>query len=59
MGAGLSAPGYAAVADTLDPVGGIPRYFGTNADGIIYEDVASLAATMPESGAPPSGAPIK
>jgi hypothetical protein len=47
------------VADTLDPGGSIPRYFGTNADGLIYEDTASLGATMPEAGSPPSGQPIK
>jgi hypothetical protein len=56
--AGQSAPGYAAVADTLDPTGSLPKFFGTNADGVIYEDSASLAATMPETGPPPSGAPI-
>jgi type II secretory pathway pseudopilin PulG len=59
LGPGQSSPGYAAVADTLDPTGSMPRYFGTNADGLIYEDIDSLAATMPESGSPPSGAPIK
>lgn len=59
LGAGLSAPGYAVVADSLDPAGAIPRFFGTNADGLIYEDTASLAATMPEAGPPPSGHPIK
>jgi hypothetical protein len=37
----------------------IPRYFGTNSDGIIYEDTATLALTMPEAGAPPSGLPLK
>ena len=58
LAAGQSAPGYAAVADTLDPTGAVPRFFGTNADGMIYEDLASLATTMPESGPPPSGAPI-
>ncbi len=59
LAAGMSAPGYAAVADTLDPGGSIPRFFGTNADGVTWEDTASLAATMPEAGSPPSGAPIK
>jgi prepilin-type N-terminal cleavage/methylation domain-containing protein len=58
LGAGQSAPGYAAVADTLDPGGSIPRYFGTNADGMIYEDTGTLSATMPESGPPASGQPI-
>jgi hypothetical protein len=55
--AGAAAPGYAIVADQLDatPDG---RFFGSNADGVIYEDATSLAAIMPESGPPPSGAPI-
>lgn len=57
--AGQSAPGYAVVADTLDPGGSTPRYFGTNADGVIYEDTATFSATMPEAGSPPAGAPIK
>lgn len=54
---GASAPGYAIVADPLD-TSGAPRFFGTNADGVIYEDAASLATTMPESGPPSSGAPL-
>ena len=58
LGAGISAPGYAVVGDHL---GAVPngRFFGTNADGIIYEHSVSLAGTMPESGGPPAGAPIK
>jgi hypothetical protein len=58
LGAGQSAPGYAVVADQLDAAGQ-GRFFGSNADGIIYEDTASLGGTMPETGAPASGAPIK
>ena len=56
--AGQSAPGYAVVADQLDapPTGG--RFYGSNADGVIYEHSASLGATMPESGPPASGQPI-
>jgi type II secretory pathway pseudopilin PulG len=57
--AGSASPGYAVVADPLDPNGALGRYFGTNADGLIYEDTASLAMTMPESGAPGSGSPIQ
>jgi hypothetical protein len=58
LGAGSSAPGYAAVADHL---GAVPngRFFGTNADGVIYEHSVSLAGTMPESGGPPAGSPLK
>jgi type IV pilus assembly protein PilA len=59
LNAGLAAPGYAAIADTLDPTGSQPRFFGTNADGMIYEHFESYALTMPEAGPPPAGAPIK
>lgn len=58
LGPGAAAPAYAAVADHL---GAVPngRFFGTNADGLIYEHNVSLAATMPETGGPPAGDPIK
>jgi hypothetical protein len=46
------------VADPLD-TNPPARYFGTNADATIFEDAASFSATMPETGAPPAGAPIK
>ena len=59
LAAGRAAPGYAAVADQLDAVGPQGRFFGTNADGIMYEHTASLAGTMPETGAPPAGDPLK
>lgn len=58
LGMGLTAAGYAAVADTLDPLG-TPRYFGTNTDSIIYESGTSLAPVMPEAGAPPGGEVLK
>jgi prepilin-type N-terminal cleavage/methylation domain-containing protein len=54
---GQASPGYAVVADQLDP-GAAARFFGSNADGTIYEHNASLAGTMPESGPPPAGAPL-
>jgi prepilin-type N-terminal cleavage/methylation domain-containing protein len=57
LAVGATAAGYALVADPLDKASG--RYFGTNADGTIFEDAGSYLATMPESGAPPGGAPIK
>ena len=59
LAAGLAAPSYAAIADVLDPGGSLPRFFGTNTDGVLYEDTSALDATMPESGPPPAGAPIK
>ena len=58
LGAGLAAPGYAVVADQIDasPKGG--KFYGSNADGVIYQHTASLALIMPESGGPSSGSPI-
>jgi len=56
--AGAASTGYAVVGDPLDPPPN-PRFFGSNADGTVYESSLSLAASMPESGAPPSGSPLK
>lgn len=56
--AGSAAPAYAVVADHLDPVP-IGRFFGTNADGVIYEHSLSLGAIMPEQGPPAAGAPLQ
>ena len=58
LSAGAASSGYAVVADPLDTTPQA-RFFGTNADGIIYEDTASYSSTMPETGPPPAGAPIK
>lgn len=58
LGPGSTSAGYALVADPLQHEA-TARYFGTNADAVIYENSASLAATMPESGAPPGAAPIR
>lgn len=55
---GAASSGYALVADPLDVSPGA-RYFGTNSDGTLYEDIATYTMTMPESSAPPGGAPIK
>ncbi len=58
MAAGAAAPGYAAFADPLDPVGN-PHFYGTNADGTIYVNGGTYGGgVMPESGPPPVGAPI-
>jgi type II secretory pathway pseudopilin PulG len=54
---GQAAPGYALVADPLDP--STTRFFGTNSDGVTYQHTATLSLTMPESGPPPVGAPIQ
>jgi len=53
----MASPGYATVADPLDA--SVARFFGTNSDAVIYQHTASLAATMPENGAPPAGSPIQ
>lgn len=54
---GATSPTYVLVADPIDPIGN-PRFFGLNSDGVIYEDKSTLASTMPDAGAPPSGAPL-
>jgi prepilin-type N-terminal cleavage/methylation domain-containing protein len=59
LGPGLTAPGYAAVADPIDLGGTQPRFYGTNADSVVYQDTTTLSMTMPEAGGPPSGAPIQ
>jgi type II secretory pathway pseudopilin PulG len=53
LGPGLAGQGFYAGADPTEPTN--PRFFATNASNIIYEDVTSMYATMPETGAPPSG----
>ena len=53
LGVGLAGQGFIAAADPDQPSN--PRHFATNASNIIYEDVATMFATMPETGAPPSG----
>jgi hypothetical protein len=55
---GEAGTGYAVVADPLDPVQN-GRFFGTNADGSLYEHTASLAAFMPGTGSPAIGAPLR
>jgi type II secretory pathway pseudopilin PulG len=55
---GSVAPGYALFADPLDPVGN-PHFYGTNADGTLYQHVSTLSGDMPESGPPSVGIPVK
>lgn len=57
LAAGATAPTYVLVADPIDPESN-PRFFGLNSDGVIYEHNATFSGTMPEAGAPPSGAPL-
>jgi type II secretory pathway pseudopilin PulG len=58
LAAGGASPGYTLFADPLDPVGN-PHFYGTNADGTIYVNGATLAGAMPESGPPSAGTPIQ
>ena len=58
LGAGAGSAGYAVVGDPLDTTPPA-RYLGSNADGAIWEDTASFMATMPETGSPGSGNPIR
>lgn len=57
LGAGQTATGYVLVADPLDP-GLVPRFFGSNGDGVLYEHTATLNGIMPESGLPAAGTPV-
>jgi type II secretory pathway pseudopilin PulG len=58
LAAGEGSPGYVALTDPLDVVAN-PHFFGTNADGTIYQHSATLNGSMPESGPPPVGLPVK
>jgi type II secretory pathway pseudopilin PulG len=57
LAAGSSGQGFVAGADPDTATN--PRYFATNANNIIWENSASLYATMPEIGTPPAGTPLK
>jgi hypothetical protein len=57
LDAGAAGEGFKAAADPVEP--GNERFFAINATGVIYEDVATLFATMPEVGDPPSGHPLR
>jgi prepilin-type N-terminal cleavage/methylation domain-containing protein len=49
---------YRVTAEPLVP-GDASRFFGTNADRVIYADGATFAEDMPETGAPGHGAEIR
>ena len=57
LAAGLTSQGFKAGADPADP--SAARFFAVNAGGIIYEDVVSLYAAMPEVGPAPAGRMIR
>jgi type II secretory pathway pseudopilin PulG len=57
LGAGMAGQSFKAAADPAEPQN--VRFFATNANGLIYEDVTSLWALMPEVGPPTSGQPLR
>jgi type II secretory pathway pseudopilin PulG len=58
MASGLGAPGYVLIGDPVDPVGN-PHFYGTNAEGLIYEHTATLSGVLPESGPSSVGTVIR
>jgi hypothetical protein len=50
---GAAGRAYKSAADPVEP--GVDRFFATNANGLIYEDTASMFAAMPEAGVPAAG----
>jgi len=54
---GDGGQGFKASADPTGPTG--TRFFAINANGAIFEDTATLWATMPQFGDPPSGHPLR
>ena len=50
---GDAAQSFRAAADAVEP--GNPRFFATNANGLLWEHSASMWAAMPEVGEPPIG----
>jgi type II secretory pathway pseudopilin PulG len=57
LAAGEAGQGYKAGADPNEPSNS--RFFAINANGIVWEDTASLFAGMPEVGEPGSGHPLR
>jgi type IV pilus assembly protein PilA len=55
---GYTSTGYAVTGDPLDATGN-PFFYGSNADGTIYQYTATYMGVMPESGRPGVGVPIK
>jgi type IV pilus assembly protein PilA len=55
----MPVTGYQVTADPLTPGATGLRFFASNTDRILYEDTATFAANMPETGAPAHGTEIK
>ena len=53
LAGGMAGQGFIAAADPADS--SFPRFFGTNANNVIYEHTSTLFAVMPEVGTPPIG----
>lgn len=53
LAGGLAGQGFVAAADPAEPNN--PRFFATNANNVIYENISTLYAVMPETGVPPAG----
>jgi prepilin-type N-terminal cleavage/methylation domain-containing protein len=51
--------GYFLTADPLTPGHSGIRFFGTNADRVVYGDAVTYTDNMPESGAPGHGVEIR
>ena len=56
---GVPLDRYKLTADPLSPGISGRHFYGTNTDRVIYEDLASFATDMPETGAPGHGTEIK
>ena len=57
LGAGMAGQGFKAAGDPVEPLN--PRFFATNANGLIYEHNSTLWGVVPEVGEPPSGHPLR
>jgi prepilin-type N-terminal cleavage/methylation domain-containing protein len=51
--------GYAVTADPLIPGTFGLRFYGSNGDRVIYQDTASFAGNMPETGPPTHGSEMR
>jgi type IV pilus assembly protein PilA len=56
LASGAAGQGFKAAADPAASEN--PRFFATNADGLIYQNTSSLFSVMPEIGAPAQGVRI-
>jgi prepilin-type N-terminal cleavage/methylation domain-containing protein len=54
-----AASSYQVTADPLNPGLSGVRFFGTNTDRAIFDDIATFVGNMPENGAPGHGSEIR